>query len=51
MGVVDIKFNADGNKLAVSSLDSIIRTWNIDDEFSKISECKSEPMGNWKICF
>jgi len=37
MGVVDLKFNVEGNKLAVSSLDSHIRTWNIDDG-NKLSE-------------
>lgn len=30
MGVVDVKFNYNGNKLAVSSLDSCIRVWDVD---------------------
>lgn len=50
MGVIDIKFNDDGNRLAVSSLDSFIRIWNIDEGI-KISEIKCNPMENWKLTF
>ena len=39
MGIVDLKFNKEGNKLAVSSLDSHIRTWNVDLG-EKLSEIK-----------
>ncbi len=31
LGVVDIKFNPQGNMLAVSSLDSMIRIYNIEE--------------------
>ena len=52
MGVIDLKFNDDGNskllfiilpsELAVSSLDSHLRVWNLD-EGTKISEIKCNP--------
>lgn len=29
MGVIDVKFNDKGTKVAVSSLDSIIRVWDV----------------------
>jgi hypothetical protein len=29
MGIVDIKFNNTGTKIAVSCLDSVIRNWEI----------------------
>ncbi len=31
LGVVDVKFNAQGNMLAFSSLDSMIRVYNIEE--------------------
>ncbi|EGR33522.1 WD repeat protein [Ichthyophthirius multifiliis] len=50
MGVVDIKFNPSGNILAVSSLDSYIRVWNVD-EGQKICEFPCQPLHNWKLGF
>lgn len=29
MGIVDVKFNKLGTKVAVSSLDSVIRVWDV----------------------
>lgn len=50
MGVVDIKFNSAGNRIAVSSLDSMIRVWNVDDG-EKVCELQCSPMENWKLAF
>lgn len=50
MGVVDVKFNKTGTRLAVSSLDSFIRIWNID-EGTKVSDIPCNPMENWKLTF
>lgn len=36
--------------MAVSSLDSHIRVWDLDFG-SKISEVECPPMGNWKLAF
>jgi len=41
LGVVDLSFNNIGNVLAISSLDSTVRSWNID-EGKKISEIKGD---------
>jgi len=50
MGVIDVCFNVDGTRLAVSSLDSYIRVWNIDENRS-VSEIECGPMENWKLAF
>jgi len=41
LGVIDVAFNGEGNILSVSSLDSVIRSWNIDDG-KKISDIKGK---------
>jgi len=37
MGVVDVKFNKQATKVAVSSLDSMIRVWDIDTSSGVVS--------------
>jgi len=50
LGVIDVKFNVQGNSLAVSSLDSVIRIWNVE-EGKIVSEIKCKPMECWKLAF
>lgn len=39
MGVVDVKFNKQATKVAVSSLDSVIRVWDIDTS-NHVGSCR-----------
>jgi len=50
LGVIDVKFNQQGNSLAVTSLDSVIRIWNVE-EGKLLSEIKCKPMECWKLAF
>lgn len=43
MGVIDVKFNGDGTRMAVSSLDSIVRIYNVDN-LEIIKEISYGPM-------
>ena len=46
--MVDLKFNSLGNRLVVSSLDSVIRVWDVDNG-TKFSEISCAPCENWKV--
>ncbi|KAM3139715.1 hypothetical protein pb186bvf_008173 [Paramecium bursaria] len=48
LGVVDVKFNK--HLLAVSSLDSVLRVWDLDKNILR-KEIVCEKMDNWKICW
>jgi WD40 repeat protein len=42
MGVIDVKFNKQATKVAVSSLDSVIRVWDIATSTIKVMKAISQ---------
>jgi WD40 repeat protein len=50
LGVVDLKFNSQGNMLAFSSLDSMIRIYNIE-EGVMVTQIPCKPMECCRVMF
>ena len=49
LGVIDLKFDNTGERLAVSSLDSYIRVYDIKKEAKLIKEIETSPMSSFRI--
>eukprot|EP01017_Pseudomicrothorax_dubius_P011623 TRINITY_DN1438_c0_g1_i1.p1 TRINITY_DN1438_c0_g1~~TRINITY_DN1438_c0_g1_i1.p1 ORF type:complete len:325 (+),score=83.87 TRINITY_DN1438_c0_g1_i1:42-977(+) len=50
LGVIDVRFNPSGSRLAVASMDSVVKIWNVD-EGGLMSEIGCNPFEAWRLEF